>query len=59
MEENQVKLIDVILNQEVVKLVNPTFFGNENEAPLMSIINGWLYHVLCIKQGLYGEEFSG
>ena len=58
MENNQIKLVDRIVNHEVIKLVGPAFFSNNNEVPLMAVVNGWFYHVLGIKQGLYGEEFE-
>ena len=57
MKDQEVQLVDRIVNQQVIKLVNPTFFSNANEIPLMAIINGWFYHIIGIKQGLYGEEF--
>lgn len=53
MNQNRLKLVDRILNQEVIKVVNPIFFSNVNEQPLMNIIDSWFYHILCIKQGLY------
>ena len=57
MGDNEVQLVDKVVNHEVIKLVNPPFFSNHNEAPLMTIINGWFYHIIGIKQGLYGEDF--
>lgn len=58
MNQNRLKLVDRILNQEVIKVVNPIFFSNVNEQPLMRIIDNWLYHVLCIKQGLYEQDLE-
>lgn len=37
-------------------MFNPLFFSNVNELPLIRIVDGWLYHVICVKQGLYDEE---
>ena len=56
MEDNRVKLLDRLLTQEVVRMVNPYFFSNVNETPLMAIVDSWFYQVLCTKQGLLGEE---
>lgn len=58
LENNRLKLVDRILNQEIVKVVNPIFFSNVNEEPLMRIVDSWFYHVLCVKQGLYGIDFE-
>jgi hypothetical protein len=51
---NRMRLLDEVLGQEVVKVVGPKFFSNVNEQPLLRIVDGWFYHVLCVKQGLYG-----
>jgi len=49
MDKNRMKLIHSIINQEIIKVVNPLFFSNINEVPLMSIVTAWFYHTLCIK----------
>jgi len=56
MDKHRLALVDHILNQENIKLIQPFLFSNANEVPLMKIINCWLYHVLAIKVGLYGED---
>jgi hypothetical protein len=53
---NRLKLIDAILNQSNIKNISPVFFSNQNEKPLMEIINNWLYNVLCIKHGVYDSN---
>lgn len=58
MDKNKLKLMDSIQSQEVVKVVNPLFFSNVNEIPLMQIVNAWFYQILCIKQGLYGDDLK-
>ena len=58
MDKHKNKLIDRIMNQEIIKVVNPIFFSNVNEVPLMSIFGAWFYHTLCIKQGLYGDDLK-
>ena len=58
MDKYRLSLVDRILNQENVKLINPFFFSNINEVPLMKIVNCWFYHTLGIKLGLYGEDLE-
>jgi hypothetical protein len=52
------KLVEAILNQPNIKNISPLFFSNENEKPLMEIINNWLYNILCIKLGVYEDMVS-
>ena len=58
MDKTKIKLMDSILSQETVRVVNPLFFSNVNETPLMRIIDAWFYHTICIKQGLYGDDLK-
>jgi hypothetical protein len=53
MDIHRLSLINRILSQENIRLINPYFFSNVNEAPLMRIVNCWFYHILAIKLGLY------
>lgn len=58
MDKNKAKLMDKIMGQEIIKVINPLFFSNVNEVPLMRIVEAWFYHTLCIKQGLYGDNLK-
>ena len=58
MDKYRLPLVDRILSQENIKLINPFFFSNVNETPLMRIVNCWFYHVLAIKLGLYEGDLE-